>query len=75
MSDLLNDTETYKVFKVDSTRQYKKELEILVKKGKEKGFIIEKEEKYLIPETCSIPSYTQSPKSTKIAQTHQGTQS
>lgn len=62
MGDLLNYMQTYKVLKGNPTKQYKKELETLVKDGKEKGFINEKEEKYIIPETCRIPVIYATPK-------------
>lgn len=55
MSKQLQVSQTYLKLLSNPTLTHKKELDKLVKKGKIKGFLNEKEAKYPVPNTCRIP--------------------
>lgn len=50
----LKDSQTYKLLN-NPTLIYEKVPDKLVNKGKRKGYLNEKEAKYLVPNTCHIP--------------------
>lgn len=51
----LSDTNTYIKLNGNPTREYKRELSDVIRKGVSKNILNKKESKYLLPDTCRVP--------------------